>query len=136
MVAMLQIRHQERGGVRIVILQGEAGVAEAHELAGLMIELAASRPRKLVLDLHRLTFISSLALGDMASLAGSLRRFECRLAIVSPTPVVRGAIRRVRLDQAYELFDSVDAAVEELNHQGAHWFVLKQPTAGRTPATP
>jgi anti-anti-sigma factor len=131
---MLQISNRDRDGVRIVLLKGEAGVAEAQELSSLMIELAASRPKKLVFDLSGLTFISSLALGEMAALAESLRRFEGHLAIASPTPLMRGALRRVRLDKSYDVFDTLEAAVAELNSQGPLWFVLKQP-AGRTTAT-
>jgi anti-anti-sigma factor len=133
---MLQVSYQDRDGVRIVLLKGEAGVAEAQELASIMIELAASRPKKLVLDLSLLTFISSLALGEMAALANSLRRFESRLAIAAAAPLIGGAIRRVRLDKSYEVFGSLDAAVAELNNQEPLWFVLKQPAGGRSTATP
>jgi hypothetical protein len=71
----------------------------------------------------------------MASLAGTLQRFECKLAIAAPTPLTRSAIRRVRLDRTYDVFDTLDQAVAELNNQSPMWFVFKQPSPARAPAT-
>ena len=133
---MLHVNQHDRDGVRLVTLQGEAGVAEAQELTSTIIDLAASRPKKLVFDLSRLTFISSLALGELASLADSLRRFECRMALAGASTMVKSALRRVRLDQAYEMFDAPELAIEDFKHDPSVWFVLKQPKSDRAPATP
>ena len=72
---MLQIQQLDRDGVKLVVLRGEAGVAEAPDMSALMIDLAASRPKKLVFELTGLPFISSMAMGEMAALAAALRRF-------------------------------------------------------------
>ncbi len=131
---MLDMQKQEREGVTVVSLRGEAGMAEAQELTAYIINIAASRPPRLVFDLSGLTFISSLALGELASLAAALQRFECHLGIAGATPLTRTALRRARLDKAYELYDTADAAIAELNNQPQPWFISRRPATGRAPA--
>lgn len=116
---MLFLEQHDHDGVCVMSLRGEASVAEAQILTEGIISLAAARPPRLVFDLCALTFISSLAMGDLASLAAALRRYGCRLAIAGATPQTRGALRRVRLDRAYEMFDALEPALRELNGPGA-----------------
>ena len=133
---MLHVNQHERDGVHLVALCGEAGVAEAQELTSTLIDLAASRPKRLVFDFSKLTFISSLAVGELVSLAVSLQRFECRIAVAGASTMVRSALRRARLDRAYEMFDTLEVAIEDLKQEPSVWFVLKQPKADRAPVTP
>lgn len=108
---MLQILQQEREGGCVVSLRGEAGVAESQALTEVIIQLAAQRPPVLVFDISGLTFISSLAMGEFASLAGALRKHGCRLAIAGASPMIRTALRRFRLDTSYEMADSYEQAL-------------------------
>lgn len=116
---MLYLEQHDHDGVCVMSLRGEAGVAEAQVLTDGIIALAAARPQRLVFDLSALTFISSLAMGDLASLAAALRRYGCRLAIAGATPLMRGALHRVRLDRAYEMFEALEPALREFGSAGA-----------------
>lgn len=110
---MLLTHQQQHAGALVVALRGEAGVAEAQTLTELIIQLAATRPPKLIFDLSRLTFISSLATGELAALAASLRTYDCRLGIAGAPPMTLSALHRVRLDHYYEMFDSVELAISQ-----------------------
>ena len=114
---MLHIDQHDEDGVSVVVLRGEASVAEAQMLTEVIIPLAAERPAKLLFDLSQLRFISSLALGEMSSLAAALRRFETRLAIAGASPHVRSGLHRVRLNRQYAMFDSVEEALAYLAGQ-------------------
>lgn len=111
---MLEFHSADRDGVHVVAFVGEAGVGEARELSAMMIRLAAARSPRLVLDLSKLSFISSLAIGELASLAGGLRRFDCRLATAGANALVDAALKRVRMDQRYEMFATLEGALAAL----------------------
>ena len=111
---MLYVDQHDENGVSVVALRGQAGVPESPALTEVIILLAAARPAKLLFDLSNLTFISSLSLGELASLAAALRKFKSRLALAGVSPQIRSALHRARLDRQYEVFDTVAAAIGEI----------------------
>jgi anti-anti-sigma factor len=116
---MLYIDQHDDNGVSVVALRGQAGVPESPALTEVIILLAAARPEKLLFDLSNLTFISSLSLGELASLAAALGKFKSRLALAGVSPQIRSALHRARLDRQYEVFDTVAAAVAALGARPA-----------------
>ena len=66
--------------------------------------------REVLVDLSRTTFIDSTALGVLIGVVKRLRPEGGELAIVCPEPSLRNVFEVTRLDRAFELFDSVEAA--------------------------
>ena len=108
---MLSIRQREQDGVHIVELDGEAGSAEAWEVGAVIGRLIESHPSKLLFDLTSLSFISSLALGELIRLANDLSRYECRVGLAGMQPKIQEVLHLIRFDQYYEMYDTPDAAL-------------------------
>ena|SRR5688572_17807695 len=111
---MLKIGQREQDGVQIVELHGEAGAAEAWEVAAVVKQLIETHPGKLVLDLSELSFISSMALGELIHLANEVAQYHGRIALAAMQRRVTGVLRLLHFEKRYELYDTVDAAVAAL----------------------
>ena len=112
---MLDIEKSESNGLTRLRLIGEADVAGGHKLSPVAINLAAARPARLLVDLSQLTFLSSLAIGELAALAGALQRHGGRVALAGADRNIASALERVRLGDVLELYTTVDEATVALN---------------------
>jgi anti-anti-sigma factor len=107
-VARLDIEISESGQAVVVRLRGEAGVAEAGVLETSLLRLVARRPPCAIFDLSELHFLSSLAVGVLAT----YRRTALRVGVrVCRAPALHPAVREV-LDRAEltDLFEPVTVA--------------------------
>jgi anti-anti-sigma factor len=111
---MLEIRQRDEGGTQVIELDGEAGSAEAWEVGAVVSKLIESRPSRILLDFSRLTFISSLALGELMRLANDMARFNCRVAVAGMLPKIHEVLQVLRIEQYYEIYDNRDAALQAL----------------------
>lgn len=112
---MLRVEQREQAGVHVVELHGEAGTAEAWELAEVVAKLVEQRPAKLVFDLTGLTFISSLALGELINLSNKVALFNMRVALAGMPPKIQDVLRLIKFEQFYEMYPSLDVATTAMN---------------------
>ncbi|HEX3357090.1 MAG TPA: STAS domain-containing protein [Tepidisphaeraceae bacterium] len=98
-------------GVVLVELSGEASVVNLQPLERKVLEWSASRPKVLVLDLANLTFMSSLAMGQFATLHQTLHRVGGQLRLARLQEIVKLSLTRARLDRALKIYDTLEAAL-------------------------
>ncbi len=101
----------ERDGWAVVSVSGEVDLATAPGLRERLQALIAEGKARLVIDLDDVGFLDSTALGV---LIGALRRARSAggdVRLVASTPRVTKVLEITRLDQAFAIFDSADAAV-------------------------
>jgi anti-anti-sigma factor len=92
----------------VVRLRGEAGVTEAGVLETSLLRVVARLPTCVIFDLSELRFLSSLALGVLASYRRAAVRTGVRVCRATALhPPVREALDRAGL---LDLFDAVDVA--------------------------
>lgn len=78
-----------------------------------MKELAGNRPKQVVLDLSKVEFVDSSGLGAIVGAMKTLGRSR-RLDLVGLTPAVAKVFRMTRMDSVFNIFDTVDEAVEDM----------------------
>jgi anti-anti-sigma factor len=103
---------EERGDALVAHLTGEASLATIDEMDRALEGLYAHEPKHLVLDLSGLTFISSHAMGQLVSLRQ--RVVEGNRGWVKAAGLnghLRGAFHYARLDELFDITDTVDAAL-------------------------
>ena len=98
------------GGV-LVRLEGEAGIIGLDKLAFAFTRVLARRVRLAVLDFSHLTFLSSLAMGQLISLSRDLRRWDGRVKIARCRPEIREALEVARLAEFFGFVASVEEAM-------------------------
>ena len=73
--------------------------------------LAASAPRRLIFDLERLLFLSSLAIGQLVATARSIRAHGGVVALARPNRNVAEVLRRCGMDQVFAIGATVEEAI-------------------------
>jgi anti-anti-sigma factor len=93
----------------VVRLRGEAGVAEASMLETALVRVLARRPACVLFDLSELRFLSSLAMGALASYQRAAVRAGARVCRATALhPMVREALERAELLGIFEVIDGAE----------------------------
>ena len=98
------------GGV-VVCLEGEAGYLGLEKLQFALARVVARRVQLAVLDFSQLTFLSSLAMGQLISLSRDLRRWDGRVKIARCRPEIREALEVARLAEFFGFVASGEEAM-------------------------
>lgn len=107
----LTIEQQQRDGVTVLTLTGEASLVNIGPLEQAFLKARATRPQRLVLDLSGLRFISSLGMGTIISLHRDLLRQGGELRLAAVPPLIADALQHARLTDLLIIDGTVDAAV-------------------------
>ncbi len=102
---------ETRGDTAVLSLSGSAGVFTDSLLRRIREVLGSLRPRKIILNLAKLTFISSVALGVFILLHQELKMQGGKVAIVAPEGDIFQVITRCKLDAVMPIYSTVDAAM-------------------------
>lgn len=104
---------EERGRWTILAVSGEIDIATAPSLRERLHGLLAEDRRHLVVDLDDVSFLDSTALGVLVGALKRARTENGEVRVVCNQPRVRKVFEITRLDSAFDLCDTVDAAVED-----------------------
>jgi anti-anti-sigma factor len=95
----------------IVRVEGEASVDEIEKFGFVCARVTARRAPLAVLDLAELTFLSSLAMGQLVRLSRDLFRWGGRVKLAGCRPVIREALETARLGCFFAFTASVEEAI-------------------------
>jgi len=98
-------------GWQVLRLAGEVDVATAPRLRDRLVQLINEGPPQLVVDLSGLSFIDSMGLGALVSGLKRARAHDGDLRLAGPSDHVAKVLSITRLDQAFLVGDSVEAAL-------------------------
>ena len=112
---MLEYDKQERGDVTVFALEGNLDALTAPSLKKEMQGLLTSRKINVVFDLAALELIDSSGVAVIVSLFKRVRTLQGDVKIARLTGQPREIFKLLRLDHAFEIFDTIDAAVERFN---------------------
>jgi anti-sigma B factor antagonist len=109
-------RYEEVGvedvdGWQVLRLAGEVDVATAPRLRDRLVQLVTDGPPRVVVDLSGLSFIDSMGLGALVSGLKRARAHDGDLRLAGPTDHVAKVLSITRLDQAFVVGESVEAAL-------------------------
>ena len=107
----LLITSEEVDGTLVLRLAGEPDMLSGEPLENLVNTTVAARPAKVVIDLSKLEYMSSLVAGKMVALQTFLKRNGGRAVIASPQAMVKTALERMRVVTVIPIFDTMDKAM-------------------------
>ena len=104
---------ERRDDALVVRLSGRVAEMEALELRReLSLQLAGeTRPKRVILGLADVSFISSSCLGVFLAVYKEGRKEGTTVAIAGASPLVREVITTTRLYKLFPLYDSLDEAL-------------------------
>jgi anti-sigma B factor antagonist len=104
---------REDRGWTVLAVSGELDMATAPAVRERLHGLLAEGHDKLIVDLDNVGFLDSTALGVLVGVLKRVRTQDGDLRLVCNQPRVLKVFEITRLDQAFTIRDSVDAAVAE-----------------------
>ncbi|MHC5110898.1 MAG: STAS domain-containing protein [Planctomycetota bacterium] len=111
----MKLAIDQRIGVAIAQVEGELTSAGVEEFTEALLEHAAGASARLAVDLAGLNSIDSTGLSALITLDMRARMSQGRIALVSPTPLVRGVLEVTRLDRVFDICESIDEAISLLS---------------------
>lgn len=107
---MLEFKRDQLDDVEVLTLKGNLDALTAPELRPTIDELVANRRTKVVFDLRDLTLIDSSGVGAIVSLFKRVRMLggDVKIACLANQP--KEIFRLLRLDRAFDLFETVEEA--------------------------
>ena len=105
--------------VVVHVLAGELRKAEVDALCAAVDDARVAAPAlPFVLDMARVTFAGSLALGVLVGLSQEFRSRQQRLVFVSLQPNVRQSVEISRINRVLEILPDVPTALSSLGGDG------------------
>jgi anti-sigma B factor antagonist len=97
-------------GVPVVKLEGEVDVYTAPQLKQKMIGLLEAGANQVVVDLAKVEYFDSTALGVLIGGLKRIRERDGNLALVCPSPRIRRVFEITGLDKVFDIYNSTDEA--------------------------
>jgi len=112
----IEVTRMETRGIEVVAISGKiVGSAQSsREFHELIRSLVADGKRKFVVDLKETPWTNSLGVGMLMGAYISVKNQGGEVVLANPTDRIRDLLRVTRLYQVFEVFDSLEAAVERL----------------------
>lgn len=107
---MLEFDRTDRDDVVVLILKGNLDALTAPELRPTIDDLVSNRKTKVIFDLKDLKLIDSSGVGAIVSLFKRVRMLggDVKIACLANQP--KEIFRLLRLDRAFDLFETVEEA--------------------------
>jgi len=110
----LQIYACERGGTTVISLIGSADIVEADRLQGYLDKTIAEGKCRVLVDLSKMVFASSMALGVLIRAHRECHKHQGGLLLVNPQAAVMKVLLTTQLDHLFEIYSSVEEALAAL----------------------
>jgi anti-anti-sigma factor len=95
----------------LVRIEGAVGITGLDPLQVAFAEVLAHRAALAILDLERLTALSTLAMGMLVQFCRNLARWNGRVALANCPPRIREALQRASLAHLFEFTPTVEDAL-------------------------
>lgn len=107
----VHVVHESRGEALVIALRGSGDASNADTIGLQLSALAAEHPRRVVLDLSGLDYLSSLAVGQIVAFHRSVKLSGGEMIIAGAQPVVREVLVRCRIDALVAIVPRVSDAL-------------------------
>lgn len=97
-------------GVPVIRLEGEVDVYTAPQLKQQMISLLEAGTKQMIIDLTRVEYFDSTALGVLIGGLKRMRERDGNLSLICPNPRIRRVFEITGLDKIFDIYNNVDEA--------------------------
>jgi anti-sigma B factor antagonist len=111
LVVDLKLGHYSTDGVEVVTVEGEIDIYTAPRLRELLIDLTSKGSYQLIIDLDKVGFLDSTALGVLVGGLKRVRPHDGRLDLVCTQERILNIFRITGLTQVFGIYQTVDQAI-------------------------
>lgn len=95
----------------VAFIKGSADLAGHDQFQKFIQDVMTNPAKNVVLDIRQLTFVTSLAVGDMIALSKAKKKVGGQVVIAGPSDYVGGVLKAARVSQMIPIYGTVDEAV-------------------------
>jgi anti-sigma B factor antagonist len=95
----------------VLPLEGEIDLHVSPEVAASLRTLIATKPKQVVVDLSRVTYLDSSGLAVLIEGMQKLQEYGGKFALAGVQESVQHILEIARLDQVFQIFPDVDSAL-------------------------
>jgi len=106
----MKISEKQQGEVTVLVLSGDL-INVKMEIHPYVKKLIDEGKKKVVVDLGKVKWFGSTALGSMMASYSSLKAAEGEMKIANPSGKLQTLFYQMKLQEIFESFDTVDEAV-------------------------
>ena len=107
----LKLGHYSTDGIEVVTVEGEIDIYTAPRLRELLIDLTSTSNYRLIVDLDKVGFLDSTALGVLVGGLKRVRAHDGSLDLVCTQERILKIFRITGLTKVFGIHDSVDQAI-------------------------
>lgn len=112
----MNIEIEDRGGVKIAHFDGDLVGGEDSGVIDTIGDLLDDPSRKgVILELGEVPFITSAGLNELVQLAAKANSHQQHVLLANASLYVRGVLEATKLDRFFEVYATVDEAVDGLS---------------------
>jgi len=111
----LLVESKKRGEAMVFRCKGAFSLVNRSRLKELEVEIAAAPVARIIVDLLDVSFMDSSGLGTLASALKKMMEQGKKLMLV-PNSIVRKTLETAGLHTVFQLFESVDDALQSPSH--------------------
>ena len=108
----LEVRAEREPGATILRLRGEIDLRTSPRLRNTLLNLIDEKPRRIILDLSEVSHVDSSGVGTMVELKRRAMRYQSPVVLVGLQERVRSLFEITRLDQFFDITDTIEKARE------------------------
>ena len=105
----IPVLHQDRANV--LAIEGDIDLHISPAITQALNAMIKKKPERIVIDLSRATYIDSAGLAALILAAQTVEAYGGRFLLVGVDETMRSIFETSRLDQIFEIFSDVDAAL-------------------------
>ena len=109
--ASLEVPTPRKDRANVIPLAGEIDLHVSPTVRTLLDRIIAKKPRRLVVDLSRVSYIDSAGLGAIIEAMREVEAYGGKFALAGMQETVRSIFKMLQLDQIFLIFPDVDAAL-------------------------
>lgn len=111
-----QIRHEELQGITVVRLRGQfIGGDETDELRNFFNKMAEANTSLLLVDLEKVTYLNSTALGVLISTHANFTKRNSKIALCNISKNIENIFVITKLTLVFDIYSTVEDAIQQLS---------------------
>lgn len=97
-------------GTPVIVLEGEVDVYTAPQLKQQMISLLEAGAKQMIIDLTKVEYFDSTALGVLIGGLKRMRERDGNLSLICPNPRIRRVFEITGLDKIFDIYNTTEEA--------------------------
>lgn len=103
---------RKSGDATVVTLSGDVDLHHAPALHSALLEVADSRPRRIIIDLTEVPYMDSSGVGTLVYILRRVNTYQGKMALVGMNSRVRSVFEITKLDQFFTIRDTEAEAMQ------------------------